>query len=211
MAGDGKSFALLLRYQAQADRQYRRAVEDFERLVREREEISQTNPFPPPPTPTTTPRPQPASPCPQISPASPRRSLPLHGCQSPGPRAPLRSAARPRTSPGYDGPPRPGSPRDRVPILPPKADQPCQAGSPARARTRRPPVLDRRCSLRPNFLARVNMPSNDAESASGRRIQRQPRPRRELPPHSRCQEDRAAHRVRHHGRMPTRSALPRSG
>src|SRR5690349_21617763 len=38
MAGDGKSFALLLRYQSQADRQYRRAVEDLERLQSQRED-----------------------------------------------------------------------------------------------------------------------------------------------------------------------------
>jgi hypothetical protein len=37
-ANEGKAWPLLLRYQAQADRQYRRAVEDFERLAAERPE-----------------------------------------------------------------------------------------------------------------------------------------------------------------------------
>ena len=35
----GHNWPLLLRYQAQADRQYRRAVEDFQRLKRERDDI----------------------------------------------------------------------------------------------------------------------------------------------------------------------------
>jgi hypothetical protein len=39
MVKGGNEWTLLLRYQAQADRQYRRAVEDFERLKRLRKEI----------------------------------------------------------------------------------------------------------------------------------------------------------------------------
>jgi hypothetical protein len=39
LARQSNSFALLLRYQAQAERQYRRAIEDFERLKALREEL----------------------------------------------------------------------------------------------------------------------------------------------------------------------------
>jgi hypothetical protein len=56
-AKEGKAWPLLLRYQAQADRQYRRAVEDFERLAAARPEFpnepisdpdpEQTEPDPP--------------------------------------------------------------------------------------------------------------------------------------------------------------------
>jgi len=41
----GHSWPLMLRYQAQADRQYRRAVEDFERLKRERIDDSPNEPI----------------------------------------------------------------------------------------------------------------------------------------------------------------------
>jgi hypothetical protein len=75
------SFALLLRYQAQAERQYRRAIEEFERLKALREELRnepnsagtetnettctpcETNPIPPAdPAPTPVPDPQPLAP-----------------------------------------------------------------------------------------------------------------------------------------------------
>src|SRR5207302_10929924 len=39
MAKQGNSFALLMRYKAQAERHYRRAVEDFERLKAQRQEL----------------------------------------------------------------------------------------------------------------------------------------------------------------------------
>jgi hypothetical protein len=58
-ANDGPAWSLILRYQAQADRQYRRAVEDFNRLAAQRPEIpnepisapetEQTEPDPPDP------------------------------------------------------------------------------------------------------------------------------------------------------------------
>jgi hypothetical protein len=75
------SFALLLRYQAQAERQYRRAIEEFERLKALREELRnepnlaetetnettstscETNPIPDPRPPAPGPRPLLAPPC----------------------------------------------------------------------------------------------------------------------------------------------------
>ena len=39
LAGQTNAFSLLLRYQAQAERQYRRAIEEFERLKARREEL----------------------------------------------------------------------------------------------------------------------------------------------------------------------------
>jgi hypothetical protein len=74
MAGDGPAFALLLRYQAQSDRQYRRAVEDFERLKAQREEIpnepiseeiKEDAPEQSDRAPAAEGGPQPAAPCPQ--------------------------------------------------------------------------------------------------------------------------------------------------
>jgi len=78
------SFALLLRYQAQAERQYRRAIEEFERLKALREELPnepilaepetnettspscETNPIPPAnPTPAPAPAFQPPAPGPR--------------------------------------------------------------------------------------------------------------------------------------------------
>jgi hypothetical protein len=75
------SFALLLRYQAQAERQYRRAIEEFDRLKALREELRnepnsaenetnestcppcETNPIPPgDPAPAPAPGPRPTAP-----------------------------------------------------------------------------------------------------------------------------------------------------
>ena len=81
------SFALLLRYQAQAERQYRRAIEEFDRLKALREDLRnepnsaesetnettcppcETNPIPPekPAPPPSSPRPPPSSPRPPPS------------------------------------------------------------------------------------------------------------------------------------------------
>ena len=53
-ARESAAWSLLLRYQAQADRQYRRAVEDFERLAAQRPEIP-NEPIPGPQLEETTP------------------------------------------------------------------------------------------------------------------------------------------------------------
>jgi hypothetical protein len=76
LARQGNSFALLLRYQAQAERQYRRAIEEFERLKALRgelpiEPIYETQPDPQPePTETTSTR------C-ETNPFPPEHSAPL--------------------------------------------------------------------------------------------------------------------------------------
>jgi hypothetical protein len=82
------SFALLLRYQAQAERQYRRAIEEFERLKALREELRNEPNFPEPeqtettctvcetnPIPPENPAPAPAPPAP-VSEAHPPESAP---------------------------------------------------------------------------------------------------------------------------------------
>src|ERR1019366_7471347 len=92
------SFALLLRYQAQAERQYRRAIQEFDRLKALREELRnepnfrepeqtettcpscETNPFPP-----ENPAPEPAPPGPRPPASSPSSSpRPLAPAPSPG-------------------------------------------------------------------------------------------------------------------------------
>jgi hypothetical protein len=89
LISQNNSFALLLRYQAQAERQYRRAIQEFERLKALREELRnepilvepeqteptcpscETNPFPP------------ENPAPEPAPPSPRPLAP--GLQPPAP------------------------------------------------------------------------------------------------------------------------------
>jgi hypothetical protein len=77
LARQSNSFALLLRYQAQAERQYRRAIEEFERLKALRRELpnepnsAETETNEPTCTPTeTNPRP-PENPAPALAPAQP--------------------------------------------------------------------------------------------------------------------------------------------
>ena len=92
------SFALLLRYQAQAERQYRRAIEEFERLKVLREELRnepnsaepetnettspscETNPIPPAdPAPAPAPAFQPPAPAPRPLTPDPRSRPPAPG------------------------------------------------------------------------------------------------------------------------------------
>ena len=90
MAGDGKSFALLLRYQAQADRQYRRAVEDFQRLNSKRRFPKRTHfrrnhsrsllPVPPQPPAPSPQSPTPKAPVPSPRPPAPRPQAPFSPC-----------------------------------------------------------------------------------------------------------------------------------
>jgi hypothetical protein len=56
-ARESAAWSLVLRYQAQAERQYRRAVEDFQRLVRERDSLNEpiSDPQPEETTPQTAP------------------------------------------------------------------------------------------------------------------------------------------------------------
>jgi hypothetical protein len=73
------SFALLLRYQAQAERQYRRAIEEFDRLKALRKELpNEPKPAEPEPNETT---------CPCATPSlHPRAPGPAsEASQSPGP------------------------------------------------------------------------------------------------------------------------------
>ena len=55
-ARESSAWSLLLRYQAQAERQYRRSVEDFQRLVRERNDDSPIEPISGPQPEETTPQ-----------------------------------------------------------------------------------------------------------------------------------------------------------
>ena len=61
MVRQSNSFALLLRYQAQAERHYRRAIEEFDRLKAQREELQPEEAAPPeelPNEPTATSQPE---------------------------------------------------------------------------------------------------------------------------------------------------------
>ena len=60
-ARESAAWSLVLRYQAQADRQYRRAVEDFQRLVRERDDDSPNEPNSDPQPAETTPQTAPSN------------------------------------------------------------------------------------------------------------------------------------------------------
>ena len=96
MARQSNTFSLFLRYQAQAERQYRRALEDFERLR------AQTTPADQPPAQEKkahpSPNPHPALPAPQSS--KPTHSVALN--PAPSGNIPTASAVRPgphRTKP----------------------------------------------------------------------------------------------------------------
>jgi hypothetical protein len=97
------SFALLLRYQAQAERQYRRAIEEFERLKALREELRNEPNFPEPEQTETTctacetnpippenpaPVPVPPAPCPWPPAPDPRPPAPDPRPPAPGPWPP---------------------------------------------------------------------------------------------------------------------------
>jgi hypothetical protein len=96
------SFALLLRYQAQAERQYRRAIEEFDRLKALHEELRNEPNLPEPETIETT------SPSCETNPIPPRAPTPApppaFPPPAPGPR-PLAPAlaARPRNFPPRAG------------------------------------------------------------------------------------------------------------
>jgi hypothetical protein len=99
------SFALLLRYQAQAERQYRRAIEEFDRLKALREELrnepnsaeTETNETTCP-TCETNPIPQPQPPIPDPRPLAPilGSALPETSLHRPGLGSTMRSSASPR-------------------------------------------------------------------------------------------------------------------
>jgi hypothetical protein len=102
LISQNNSFALLLRYQAQAERQYRRAIDEFDRLKALREELRnepipaetetneptctpcETNPIPPgDPAPAPPPASQPPTPAPQ--PPAPDPQPPAPAFQPPAP------------------------------------------------------------------------------------------------------------------------------
>jgi hypothetical protein len=89
------SFALLLRYQAQAERQYRRAIEEFERLKALREELRNEPNFAEPEQTETT-----CTPC-ETNPISSENPAPEPAPPAPDPPAPV-AETRPQ-------PPTPGS------------------------------------------------------------------------------------------------------
>lgn len=61
LSGQSPMWPLVLRYQAQVERQYRRAVEDFQRLVRERDDDSPNEPNSDPQPAETTPQTAPSN------------------------------------------------------------------------------------------------------------------------------------------------------
>ena len=82
------SFALLLRYQAQAERQYRRAIEEFERLKALRDELPIEPIYETEPDPQPEPLEDTSTHC-EASPFPPERPAPVPAFPSaPGPRAP---------------------------------------------------------------------------------------------------------------------------
>ena len=83
LASQSNSFALLLRYQAQAERQYRRAIEEFDRLKALREELRNEPNFPEPEQTETT-----CTVC-ETNPIPP--PTPLPPAPDPWPRPPVRS------------------------------------------------------------------------------------------------------------------------
>jgi hypothetical protein len=127
------SWALFLRYQAQTERLYRRAVEEFERLRALRDEFpnepiaepepEETKPVPPPDT-NPSPPSNPAQPPPQNQPAAPA---------PPAPAAPLpaASARQPQSTP-------PAAPRRRhrgaAPRTAPRRSGHCTRPAPRRPR-----------------------------------------------------------------------------
>ena len=104
-------FARVLRYQAQADRQYRRAIEDFDRLKRLRTELPNEPIYtfqPPPPEPYTPPKPEPVEepwdepvpapqPTPGPQPAAP--PIPDPAPRIPNPQSPTPAARSDASSP----------------------------------------------------------------------------------------------------------------
>ncbi|MGA2771051.1 MAG: hypothetical protein ABSG26_09570 [Bryobacteraceae bacterium] len=82
------SFALLLRYQAQAERQYRRAIEEFDRLKALREELRNEANFAEPETNETTCTPCETNPIPSPRPPTPGPQPPAPGPHPPQPPTP---------------------------------------------------------------------------------------------------------------------------
>jgi hypothetical protein len=135
LSRQSNSWSLLLRYQAQAERLYRRAVEEFDRLKALRDELpnepvpdpepeqntdpyvqSESNPFGPPPPAAPQPPPQPPS-------------APLAGLlvlASPPPAPP--PASEPPAAHQPQAPPRPSSPPRPQPVPTPSSVSPRGVG-----------------------------------------------------------------------------------
>ena len=158
------SWSLFLRYQAQAERLYRRAVEEFDRLKALRNELpnepildlepeettatyspSETNPIPPP-TAALSPSPRPANPpAPPpnpIHPANPPAPVPHPPAPSathPAPHPPAPSAAHPAPHPAAHLAPHTPAPAAVHPAPPPPAHLAPHTPAPAAVHPAPPP------------------------------------------------------------------------
>jgi hypothetical protein len=173
---DGRLWTLLLRYQAQAERQYRRAVEELDRLRR----VSPNEP---------------------ISTAQPEETTPdAFAPNEPIPPSGLEMETHAEHDEAVVGGAVQASPRDLVPVFGPEAHQPSQpqihAASEPDCAGRPSPDSVRNAAAA--HLAED--PGERSDSASRGGIEGNPRGRRELPPHARGEEDRVPHRAGHRSR-----------